>query len=102
MARDRLDGCFEGAQPWDLDWHLTAWGEELERLKDLYVFGSARLCDSLMRRGLFDEYRICLAPIVLGKGAPLFKPGAERRRLELLESRPLATGGVILRYGPWR
>lgn len=26
-----LDGFFEGAKPWDLDWHEYVWGEELER-----------------------------------------------------------------------
>lgn len=170
-----LDGCFDGAQPWQLDFHLTAWGEELEayskaqlaeigtllfgrvtyegmaaywtketgaiadmmnrvpkvvfsntlksagwnhtRLvsgdaaaavaamklepgKDLFIFGSARLCDGLLRRGLFDEVRLCLAPVVLGNGVPLFKPGRERTDWKLLESRPLKTGGVILRYAP--
>ena len=24
-----LDGMFEGPQPWDLDWHEYAWGDEL-------------------------------------------------------------------------
>ena len=66
--------------------------------KDLFVFGSAKLCDSLMRRGLFDELRICVAPVVLGTGVPLFKPGSPRQNLTLLQARPLATGGVILRY----
>ena len=80
--------------------------EEVKRLKsepgkDLFVFGSAGLSDALVREGLFDEYRICLAPIVLGKGIPLFKPGSESRRLKLLEARSLATGGVILRYAPF-
>jgi dihydrofolate reductase len=51
-----------------------------------------------MRRGLFDELRICLAPVVLGTGVPLFKPGSPRQNLALLESRPLTTGGLILRY----
>jgi len=41
----------------------------------------------------------CLVPVVLGAGSPLWKPGSERR-LRLLEARPLATGGVILRYVP--
>ena len=68
--------------------------------KDLFVFGSARLADALMRGGLFDEYRICLAPVVLRGGAPLFKPGGARVDLTLLEARPLATGALILRYGP--
>lgn len=66
--------------------------------KDLFVLGSAKLCDSLMRHGLFDELRICVAPVVLGTGVPLFKPGSPRQDLTLLEARPLATGGVILRY----
>ena len=26
-----LDGRFEGPQPWDLDWHEYAWGDELKR-----------------------------------------------------------------------
>ena len=168
-----LDGSFEGTAPWDLEFHDTVWGDELEQFsleqaeevgtllfgratyegmaahwttatgpiahfmndvpkvvfsrtldaatgktarlvrrdaadevaelkrgegKDLFVFGSAKLCDSLMRRGLFDEVRICVAPVVLGTGVPLFKPGSPRQNLTLLQARPLATGGVILRY----
>jgi hypothetical protein len=27
-----LDGCFEGITPWQLDFHMAAWGDELERL----------------------------------------------------------------------
>lgn len=41
-----LDGYFEGTKPWDLEFHLLAWGEELERYStdlgnegDLLVFG---------------------------------------------------------------
>jgi dihydrofolate reductase len=66
--------------------------------KDLFVLGSAKLSDSLLRHGLFDELRLCIAPVVLGTGVPLFKPGSPRHSLTLLQSRPLATGGVILRY----
>ena len=25
-----LDGMFEGKQPWDLEWHEFAWGDELK------------------------------------------------------------------------
>ena len=177
-----LDGCFEGTTPWQLDFHLAAWGEELERLSleqlgevgtllfgratyqgmadhwtkatgriadlmngaekvvvsstlaeatwrntrlvrgdaaaevallkrepcrapgrrpdaDIFVFGSARLSDALSRAGLFDEYRICVAPVVLGAGAPLWKPGWGSR-LQLLDAKALATGAVVLRYAP--
>jgi len=170
-----LDGRFEGAKPWELDWHELVWGDELERLSieqlgeaaglvfgrrtyegmaaywtpatgqiadlmngipkyvfsrtldragwsnttlvggdavdgvravkeradgDLFVFGSAALSGALMRQGLFDEYRLALTPVVLGAGAPLFKPDAGRLRLRLLEARPLSTGCVVLRYEP--
>lgn len=170
-----LDGYFEGPTLWSLDFHVTAWGDELrqysleqgreigvllfgrttyegmadhwsketdeiadfmnsvpkivfsntmeeatwsnttlvrgdaaeavrrlkeEQGKDLFVFGSAKLCDSLMRQGLVDEYRLCLAPVVLREGTPLFKPGGEMQRLRLLECRGLQTGGVLLRYAP--
>lgn len=66
--------------------------------KDIYVFGSAGLTDDLLRHALVDEYRICLAPVVLGAGHPLFKPSDRRIDMTLLETRPLKTGGVILRY----
>jgi dihydrofolate reductase len=170
-----LDGMFEGRQPWDLDFHEYAWGDELERFsleqgrevgalvfgrrtyegmaaywstakgetadfmnavpkyvfsrtleradwanstlvkeeasaavarlkeqqgKDLYVFGSADLSTTLIRHGLFDEYRIGLVPVTLGEGAPLFKPGSEPLKLQLQQSRPLGERCLLLRYQP--
>ena len=72
--------------------------------KNIFVFGSAKLISSLRAAELIDEYRICIAPILLGKtgGAPMFKPTDERQRLNLLEARPIAGGGVILFYEPQR
>ena len=29
-----VDGCFEGAKKWDLDFHNLAWGPELEKLSE--------------------------------------------------------------------
>ncbi|HEX7070688.1 MAG TPA: dihydrofolate reductase family protein [Rhodothermales bacterium] len=170
-----LDGCFEGPEKWSLDFHDTAWGDELqdysmeqlesasmivfgrvtyegmanywptakgriaefmnsipkvvfsntvhradwnntriiggnatdevprlksEASKDLLLFGSAALAADLMRAGQIDEYRLCLAPIVLGNGRPLFKPSSDSTRMRLLEALPLQTGGIILRYEP--
>ena len=69
-----------------------------EEGKDLFIFGSAELADSLTRQGLIDEYRIGLNPLVLGGGTPLFKPNKERMRLKLLEARPMQSGVVLLRY----
>jgi dihydrofolate reductase len=70
--------------------------------KNIFVFGSAKLTSSLREAGLIDEYRICVAPLLLGKtgGAPLFKPNDERLRLDLIEARPITGGGVLLFYKP--
>lgn len=78
---------------------------ELKKLKaqpgkDIFIFGSAELCDSLLKAGLVDEIRICLVPVVLGGGNPHFKPAETPRQFKLLESRPVKTGAVILRYAP--
>jgi hypothetical protein len=73
---------------------------QLDKVLREFVFGSARLGDGLMQRGLFDEYRICLAPVVLGGGVPLFKPAPKPRHMTLLEARALKTGAIILRYAP--
>lgn len=68
--------------------------------KNIFVFGSANLSVTLMEQGLFDEYRLCLVPVVLGKGKPLFASGLTQLKLRLLEERRLDSGSVILRYGP--
>ena len=57
----------------------------MERLKrepgrDVYVFGSAELMAGLAALGAIDEYRVCIAPVVLGAGTPLFKPARAARR----------------------
>lgn len=76
---------------------------EIQRLKEedggpMYVFGSVILSESLMNAGLFDEIRLCVAPIILGKGRHLFTDTTAQRKLRLLEVRALESGGVILRY----
>ena len=67
--------------------------------KDIYVFGSAELTESLLAAGLVDEIMIAIAPVTIGQGTPLFKPNAEKRRYELIAARPLKNGTVILHYG---
>ena len=91
------------------DWNnttiLTNAVDEITQLKtegdgNMFVFGSGDLSVSLMKAGLFDEYRLCMAPVLLGKGKLLFKQEIPYQKLKLIESRPLATGGIILRYTP--
>jgi dihydrofolate reductase len=77
---------------------------ELPKLKeeagngDLFVFGSGMLSGSLTKADLFDEYRLCVAPVILGQGKRLFADGLPYTKLSLLEAKPLKSGGVILRY----
>lgn len=78
---------------------------ELRRMKqtaekDLYIFGSAELVDSLLPENLIDEIMLCLVPVRLGKGTPFFKKAETAMPMTLLEARPLSTGSVILRYAP--
>lgn len=168
-----IDGYFQGVEPWDLNFHKSVYGEELERfsieqldsaeaviygsvtyegmasywknetgrvadrlnnvkkyvcseslqgaewnnteiLKDavadiaklksegegnLFVFGSGKLSASLMKAGLFDEYRLCIAPMILGEGRQLFEAGLPTQTLSLIESKVLTTGGVMVKYG---
>lgn len=168
-----LDGYFQGVEPWDLSFHASVYGEELERfsieqldcaeaiiyggvtykgmasywknetgdvadrvntmkkyvcsstleiadwanteiLKDavaditklkqegegnLFVFGSGKLSNSLIKAGLFDEYRLCIAPIILGNGRQLFEEGLRMEKLQLTSNETLKTGGVMVRYG---
>jgi dihydrofolate reductase len=68
--------------------------------KPIYVFGSADLCDSLLKAGVVDEVMLAVVPVTIGKGTPLFKPHAGKEKFRLIESRPLGNGTVIMRYQP--
>jgi dihydrofolate reductase len=67
---------------------------------NLFVFGSGNLSESLMKAELFDEFRLCIAPVFLGKGRLLFNQGIPHKKLKLLETRPISNGGIIFRYAP--
>jgi len=78
---------------------------ELPNLKlqgngNMFVFGSSILSEALMKANLFDEYRLVVVPVFLGKGRRLFNQGLNDQPLGLVEARALSTGGVILRYAP--
>jgi len=78
---------------------------EISRLKtqgngDMYVFGSADLSGTFIKDNLFDEYRIGIAPVIAGKGRYLFPKGILEKKLSLIASQPLMTGGIVLKYKP--
>src|SRR5690606_34794249 len=86
------------------DWNNTTLinenaSAEISKLKaqgdgDMYVFGSANLSETFINDHLFDEYRIGIAPVILGSGRPLFRQGAAAENLSLISAQRLSTGGV--------
>ena len=67
-----------------------------ETAKDIYLFGSADLASTLdFAMTLIDEFRIGVAPVLLGDGTPLFKQSSERDKLKLLDAKALSVGAVI-------
>jgi dihydrofolate reductase len=75
--------------------------EEVQALKerpgrDIVATGSTQLVHTLIPAGLVDEYRLFVFPVVVGRGARLFE--SADLQLRLLETRPFASGAVLLRY----
>ena len=67
--------------------------------KDIFV-GSPSLIVALTRLGLIDEYQLCVHPVILGKGLPLFKNIKDKIRLKLLKTKILGSGAITLYYEP--
>ncbi|MCU1311493.1 MAG: bifunctional deaminase-reductase domain protein [Candidatus Angelobacter sp.] len=76
--------------------------EEIRKLKqqsgkDLMVFGSPRLTQSLARLDLFDEYVINVNPILLGGGIRMFED-LPRIKLDLVSATSFGSGVVGFHY----
>ena len=65
--------------------------------KDILV-GSPSLIITLMKLNLVDEYQLCVHPVIVGHGLPLFKDVHNRVGLKLLNTKTFASGAVILYY----
>ena len=69
--------------------------------RDIVVHGSVTLVRELTQRGLVDELRLMVYPVVLGAGKRLFGETDAPVKLKLEESRPVGPDGiVILTYRP--
>ncbi len=68
--------------------------------KDMALLGSGTVLSQLAERGLIDEYRIMVNPLVLGAGTPLFKDIGSRLDLRLVKTRMFRNGNVALHYEP--
>lgn len=66
--------------------------------RDILVFGSRTLAQSLMQLGLVDEYQLLVFPVVLGSGQRLFGDDNTEKVLELVESKRFDSGVMALTY----
>ena len=76
---------------------------EVERLKqqpgkDLVIWGSLTLAQSLMHEGLIDEYQLIVCPVVLVEGRRLFDDNVAPGEMHLLSTRSFDRGSVLLSY----
>ena len=66
--------------------------------KNITIFGSPTLANSLIKLGLVDEYHLSVSPVVLGTGKFLFKEVKDAIKLKLVEEKTLKSGAVTLHY----
>jgi len=68
--------------------------------KDILIFGSGNLVDTLMEHDLIDEYRLMIFPIIVGSGQRLFRDGIDEMVLKLVDTETFGSGVVVLTYRP--
>jgi len=67
--------------------------------KDILV-GSPSLIVASMNLNLIDEYQLCIHPVILGGGLPLFKKIHDKTMLKLLKTKNFNSGAVLCYYEP--
>ena len=93
--------------PWG-DWDeatvvKTSAAREIEKLKqqpgkDMVIWGSISLAQSLITEGLIDEYQLIVCPVLLVEGRRLFDEHVSSGAMHLLSTRSFDRGTVLLSY----
>jgi dihydrofolate reductase len=65
---------------------------------DILVMGGGELGTSLIDAGLVDEIGFSIQPVILGGGIPAFRDLSHRVELELVETRAIKPGCVLVKY----
>ncbi len=68
--------------------------------KDMVILGNGSIVSTFAQRGLIDEHRIMVNPVIRGNGAPLFKDIKDKLSLKLSKARAFKSGNVLLSYAP--
>jgi dihydrofolate reductase len=66
--------------------------------KDIWLVGGGKLVATLFDNDLLDEMQICIMPIIVGEGIPLFNLPTHEQVLTLEEYTMYKNGAILLRY----
>jgi dihydrofolate reductase len=67
--------------------------------KDIFI-GSRSLIMQLIKLNLVDEIQLCIHPVIVGTGLPLFENINDRTILKLINTKIFSSGAIILYYQP--
>ncbi len=62
------------------------------------LIGSRSLIVELTNLDLIDEYQLCVHPVIVGKGLPLFEHLDDRTIFKLVKTKVFASGAILLYY----
>ena len=90
------------------EWHNSKFikgnpADEVSKLKeqpgkDMIVYGSGKVVESLANSDLIDEFQLWVHPVLLGEGKPLFKNLQKRLTMKLSKTKTFGSGVIILYY----
>ena len=72
--------------------------KSLETGKDIWLVGGGEIISLLLAENLIDEMQLCIFPMMLGNGVPLFPPSPALSRWQLEEQRSFPSGATMLTY----
>jgi dihydrofolate reductase len=67
---------------------------------ELHIWGSHKLLQALIAGGLVDEYRLWIAPVIVGRGKRLFEADLPPRDLKLIDTARTPSGLLLNTYRP--
>jgi dihydrofolate reductase len=68
--------------------------------KNIILFGSYQLLQTLMCERLVDEYKVYVYPLTLGTGKRLFEQGAAGQTFKTIDVKSFASGVIAMTYQP--
>jgi dihydrofolate reductase len=79
--------------------------EEIKKLKvspgkNIVLWGSISLAQSLMKASLIDEYHLRICPVIVGGGRPLFPTTESYINLKMTDFKKYDSGLLLLQYEP--